>query len=55
MVNVSVIIVNYNAGLLLNKAVSSVLCSESVSKVIVVDNGSTDHSMDEMERLAASQ
>ena len=55
MVNVSVIIVNYNAGLLLNKAVSSVLCSESVSKVIVVDNSSTDHSMDEMERLAAAQ
>jgi GT2 family glycosyltransferase len=55
MPGVSAIIVNYNAGLILNEAVKSLLCSASVAKVLVVDNGSTDHSMDEMERLANSQ
>jgi len=52
MSKISAIIVNYNAGLILNEAVNSLLGSESVAKVIVVDNGSTDHSMDEIERLA---
>ena len=55
MPSVSAIIVNYNAGHILNEAVNSLLCSASVAKVIVVDNSSTDHSMDEMERLADSQ
>lgn len=55
MPSVSAIIVNYNAGLILNEAVNSLLCSASVAKVLVVDNCSTDHSMDEMERLANSQ
>jgi GT2 family glycosyltransferase len=52
---ISAIIVNYNAGLILNEAVNSLLGSESVTKVIVVDNGSTDHSMEEIERLAVLQ
>jgi GT2 family glycosyltransferase len=52
---VSVIIVNYNAGQILSEAVNSLLCSVSVAKIIVVDNCSTDHSMDEMKRLADSQ
>ena len=55
MPSVSAIIVNYNAGLILNEAVNSLLCSASVAKVLVVDNSSTDHGMDEMERLANSQ
>jgi hypothetical protein len=49
------IIVNYNAGTLLNQAVQALLCSEAVSKVIIVDNLSTDQSMDEMERIAILQ
>ncbi len=49
------IIVNYNAGTLLNQAVQALLCSEAVSKVIIVDNHSTDQSMDEMERIAILQ
>jgi GT2 family glycosyltransferase len=52
---VTAIIVNYNAGLVLNEAVSMLLCSASVAQVIVVDNGSADHSMDDMECLANSQ
>lgn len=55
MPSVSAIIVNYNAGLILNEAVNSLLCSASVAKVLVVDNGSSDHSMDELESLANSQ
>ena len=55
MSHVSAIIVNYNAGLILNEAVNSLLGSDSVVQVIVVDNGSVDHSMDEIERLAVSQ
>jgi len=55
MEKVTVIIVNYNAGPLLRQAVQAVLCSEAVSKVIIVDNHSTDGSMDAMERLAVSQ
>lgn len=53
--NVSVIIVNYNAGNMLSKVVNLLLCSPSVNKVIIVDNRSKDHSMDEMKRLADSQ
>ena len=55
MSHISAIIVNYNAGLILNEAVNSLLGSDSVAQVIIVDNGSTDHSMDEIERLAVSQ
>ena len=55
MPKVSAIIVNYNAGLILNEAVNLLLGSASVAKAIVVDNGSTDYSMDELEHLAASQ
>jgi len=52
---VSAIIVNYNAGHLLNEAVNSLLCSAVVAKVFVIDNGSRDHSMDELESLTNSQ
>ena len=55
MSNVSAIIVNYNAGSILREVVNSLLCSASVVKVIIIDNGSADHSMDEMKRLADSQ
>jgi GT2 family glycosyltransferase len=55
MSHVSAIIVNYNAGIILNEAVNSLLGSDSVAQVIIVDNGSADHSMDEIERLAVSQ
>ena len=52
---VSVIIVNYNAGLILSEVVNSLLCLAAVTKVIIIDNGSKDHSMDELERLSSSQ
>ncbi len=55
MTSVSVIIVNYNAGNVLHEVLNLLLCSASVVKVIIVDNGSTDHSMDEIERIAVSQ
>jgi GT2 family glycosyltransferase len=54
MPNVSAIIVNYNAGSELNKAVNLLLCSTLVVQVIVVDNGSTDHSMKDIETIADS-
>ena len=53
--SVSVVIVNYNAHLILRKVVNLLLCSANVTKVIVVDNASKDNSMDEIERLADSQ
>src|SRR4030042_737710 len=55
MPSVTAIIISYNAGLILNEAVNSLLCSAVIAKVLVVDNGSVDHSMDEMEHLADSQ
>ena len=54
MPNVSAIIVNYNAGTELNKAVNSLLCSDSVTRIIVIDNNSRDNSMKDIETLAAS-
>jgi GT2 family glycosyltransferase len=55
MSRVSVIIINYNAGLLLLDVVNSVLRSGAVVKVLIVDNGSTDNSMNEIEHMAVSQ
>ncbi len=55
MPKVSAIIVNYNAGTILNETVNSLLGSAPVAQVIVVDNGSTDHSMEAIERLALSR
>ena len=52
---VSVVIVNYNAGNMLKDSVTSVMYSKSVTKVIIVDNGSSDHSTDEIERLVDSR
>ena len=55
MPKVSAIIVNYNAGSILTEAVNFLLNSAPVARVIVVDNGSTDHSMESIENLARSQ
>ena len=42
---ISVIIVNYNTGQLLQQSVSQVLTDDSVSEIIIVDNNSQDESM----------
>jgi GT2 family glycosyltransferase len=55
MSTISAIIVNYNAGPVLNEAVSLLLNSASVSKLIIVDNGSMDYSMEKIKHLADSQ
>ena len=54
MPNVSAIIVNYNAGTELNKAVNSLLCSDSATRIIVIDNNSRDNSMKDIETMADS-
>ena len=55
MKKVSAIIVNYNAGPVLGEAVKSLLCSSFVTKIIVVDNGSIDNSMEDIENLAVAE
>lgn len=55
MPHVSAIIVNYNAGHILLKAVHSLLHAACVIKIFVIDNNSTDNSLDEIERLAESE
>ena len=55
MSKISAIIVNYNAGPIFNKAVHSLLCSASVTKIIVVDNDSKDNSLKDIENLAELQ
>ena len=55
MEKLSVIIVNYNAGSFLLDTVNTVLDLGTAAKVIIVDNGSTDHSMDKLDHLAVSQ
>ena len=55
MSSVSAIIVNYNAGPILSETVNSLLGSAAVARVLVIDNGSTDHSMDDIERIADSR
>ena len=55
MSEVSVIIVNYNAGDMLHRKVLPLLESPSVVEVIVVDNNSRDSSIDAIELLAVSQ
>jgi len=52
---VSAIVVNYNAGSVLNETVKLLLDLKPVAQVIVVDNGSTDHSMEAIDNLALSQ
>jgi hypothetical protein len=44
-----------HAGTILNETVNLLLDSAPVAQVIVVDNGSTDHSMEAIERLALSR
>jgi len=44
----SVLIVNYNAGDLLNESVGAVLASPLTLEVIVSDNGSSDHSLEKL-------
>ncbi|PJD93171.1 MAG: dTDP-Rha--alpha-D-GlcNAc-pyrophosphate polyprenol alpha-3-L-rhamnosyltransferase [Legionella sp.] len=46
---VSIVIVNYNAGVLLNACVNS--CLNEARQIIVVDNGSCDDSIDEIKRV----
>jgi len=55
MEKLSVIIVNYNAGSFLLDTVNTVLDLGTAAKIIVVDNGSVDHSMDKLDHLAVSQ
>jgi len=55
MSNISAVIVNYNAGSILTAAVKSLLKSDSVAEVIVVDNYSADNSLETVEKLAGSQ
>ena len=52
MSKISAVIVNYNAGRLLNETVKSLLCSPLIIKIIVVDNNSRDNSMKHVEKLA---
>lgn len=50
---ISVIIVNYNAGELLAKAVSAILRSSVPLEVLVSDNGSSDSSLEILDNIAA--
>ncbi len=53
MINVSVIIVNYNTGALLETCIASVLKheNETVKEIIIVDNASSDNSKEIINRL----
>ncbi|MFA5322218.1 MAG: glycosyltransferase family 2 protein [Smithella sp.] len=55
MSKVSAIIVNYNAGRLLNDTVNFLLNSSYITRIIVVDNDSSDNSMKDIESIAGSQ
>jgi GT2 family glycosyltransferase len=46
-----VVVVNYNAGDFLIRCVESVLCSDVPVRLIVVDNDSSDHSLDQLKGL----
>ncbi len=43
---VAVIVVNYNAGVWLTRCVNAALASEAIAELVVVDNASTDRSLD---------
>jgi len=49
---ISAIIVNYNAGALLHRCIDSLLACPLKIEIIVVDNASTDSSLNELVRLA---
>lgn len=51
---VSVVIVNFNGGLLLSDAVRSVLASSVAVDILVADNGSTDDSLELLRRSAGN-
>lgn len=51
---VSVVIVNFNGGLLLSEAVRSVLASSVAVDILVADNGSTDGSLELLRRSVGS-
>jgi len=55
MTDINVIIVNYNAGPFLVKAVVSVLAVSRVARVIVVDNASKDSSIEALRSLAVDE
>ncbi|MDE3184129.1 MAG: glycosyltransferase family 2 protein [Bacteroidota bacterium] len=50
--NISVIIPVYNAGLYVSKAVESALILPEVAEVLLIEDGSTDNSLDECRQLA---
>jgi GT2 family glycosyltransferase len=51
---ISVVTVNFNAGALLARGVSAVLASSEPVEVVVVDNGSTDGSLDTLRAAAGT-
>lgn len=51
----SVIIVNYNAGAVLRDCVESVLAASGDPQIIVVDNGSTDSSLQQIAEIMATR
>ena len=51
--NVSVIVVNYNCFTTLNDCIRSILLSKAVGELLLVDNASTDGSMDLIEKYTA--
>lgn len=53
MQNASVIIVNYNCSLTLEKCISSILNSKRVGELLLVDNASTDGSLHLLDKYAA--
>ncbi|PKN51110.1 MAG: dTDP-Rha--alpha-D-GlcNAc-pyrophosphate polyprenol alpha-3-L-rhamnosyltransferase [Deltaproteobacteria bacterium HGW-Deltaproteobacteria-13] len=55
MSKLSAIIVNYNAGSILNEAVNSLLRCASVNRIIVIDNDSKDNSMRDIKNIADGQ
>ena len=55
MSNVSVIIVNYNSGDMLERSVQSLLETKYVTEIFVVDNGSKDKSIEAIEHMGLSK
>lgn len=54
MSHLAAIVVNYNAGPILKETICSLLDSAAVDQVIIVDNNSSDHSTEDVERWAGS-
>ncbi len=56
MLNIDVVIVNFNGGIHLRKCLESLdfLCSEIISSIVVVDNNSHDGSFSDVEKIYIS-